>query len=95
MFDLDWNSSGFIAVASTGNHSKILQFNNMKRSLEFFKDVPTEFSIRCCNFNPVKPHVAAFGLFNGSILIYDIESNKIEHVLKASDQRISVIQWHP
>ena len=67
IFDLDWNSNGIVAVASTQSMLHLRHFS----SGEFTKmtSIGMDSSLRCVAFCPSNQNWLAVGLFNGNVVI--------------------------
>ena len=52
-------------------------------------------SVRVVRFNPFKPYQCAVGLFNGNIMIVNVDTQQVEGQYSATNHRILCLQWHP
>ena len=58
--------------------------------------VATNCECRCVSFSStLKPNLLGIGLFNGSLVIYDLDKVEIAQVIKVSNSRILCVEWHP
>ena len=95
IFALDWNKEGYLAIGSTDLCCQIMLYDPQSKTFEEHARVSLTTSCRCISFSPINPSMLAIGLFNGSILIYDIKLGEVKKVLKGSSARILCIAWHP
>ena len=76
-FDVDWNKEGYLAVGATGSICQIKSFNRKDGKFEQHLNIETFSSVRCVQFNPNNPNHLAIGLFNGNIMIYDLNKSAV------------------
>ena len=54
---------------------------------------------RCVSWNPLNQKLLATGLFNGNIVVFDMATAEVKHILRAcsaeEEFRVMHIQWHP
>ena len=86
---------GLLAIASTENLVYIKDFN--PETNEFIEDTSLTVNSpsRCVSWSSLDQKLLATGLFNGNIIIFDLDTAKVKHVLHGSEFRIVCIQWHP
>ena len=94
IFDLSWNSEGYLAVGCSGVEVIIRQFENDKDFAEV-ASLTVHCPCRCIAWNPINKHILACGLFNGNVLIYDNDKSEVQQILCGSEARVLCLQWHP
>ena len=84
VYSLDWNSDGFLAIASTEDLIYIKDFDG--EAMTFVEDTSLTVNSpsRCVSWSPLNQKLLATGLFNGNIVIFDMASAEVKHILRAS-----------
>lgn len=95
VFSLDWNKDGFLAIGSTDYNVYIKKFDPDVNTFTKHAKVATNCECRCVSFSKLKPNLLGIGLFNGSLVIYDLDKVEIAQVIKVSNSRILCVEWHP
>ena len=81
VFSLDWNTDGFLAVASTEELVYIKDFD--PDTMSFVEDTSlTVYSqSRCVQWGPLNQKLLAAGLFNGNIVVFDMDKAEVKQLL--------------
>lgn len=99
VYSLDWNSDGFLAIASTEEIVYIKEFDGEALAFLEYTSLNVKCPSRCVSWNPLNPKLLAAGLFNGNLIIFDDSTAQVKQILRASvgphDNRVMQIQWHP
>ena len=95
VFSLDWNKDGFLAIGTTDYVIHIKKFDPELNTFAKHTKVATNCECRCVSFSTLKPNLLGIGLFNGSLVIFDIEKDEVAQVIKVSNSRILCVEWHP
>ena len=96
IFDIEYSHQGILAIATIENTVFFKKYDHKIRSFSELSNLPVGDSARCLEFNPNKPNQIAIGLFNGTTIIYDLDTLKVEATLKSgSSQRILCLAWNP
>ena len=72
-----------------------MKFDPKNMSLTNVAAIPAQRSARCLRWNPIQENLLAIGLFDGRIIIYDVEKNKKIQVHQGTEEKILCIEWHP
>lgn len=51
--------------------------------------------VRAVSWNHLRPNIIAAGLFNGDILVIDVEKYTIIQELKGCTDKVLTLKWHP
>jgi WD40 repeat protein len=73
VFSLDWNKDGFLAVGSSDLTVSIMKFLPEQNVFSEHTKVPTNCECRRVSFSPTRPYILSIALYNGKLLIYDME----------------------
>lgn len=95
VYDVDWSANGVLAVGGSYKELILRKFEKASQSFSKYKNISVLDSIRCLQFNPHRAYQLAVGLFNGQILIVNVDTGVIEGTYKAASSRILSLQWHP
>lgn len=95
IFGLDWNEQGMLAIGSSDENAQIKKFEPATKSFSHVATISTNSPCRCVAWNPLSPSLVACGLFNGRIVIYDVERSSVSQILQGSDSRVLCMKWHP
>jgi WD40 repeat protein len=77
IFDLDWSSNGILAIANLTKSCVFKKYDHKTRSFSHHISLLLPDSSRCLKFNPFDQNLIAIGIFNGTTVIYDVETCQI------------------
>ena len=84
VYSLDWNSDGFLAIASSEDLIYIKDFDGETMSFVEDTSLTVNSPSRCVSWSPLNQKLLATGLFNGNIVIFDMATAEVKHLLRAS-----------
>ncbi len=74
IFDLDWSSNGILAIANQTKTCFFKKYDAKTRTFTHHISLLLPDSSRCLKFNPFDQNLIAIGIFNGTTVIYDVET---------------------
>ena len=73
VFSVDWNTDGYLAIASTESNVFIKRFDPENKNFDDVTQLGTNQASRIVTWNPSKQNILAVGLFNGQIVVFNTE----------------------